>query len=236
MRPSRFLLYVALASAALPAFSQTYPPPKGYVNDYADVISGSDEAAVATLVRDVLDSTSVEIAVAVMSDLGGIDIETYAVELFEAWGVGYKGADNGVLLLVGLEERKVRIEVGYGLEGMLPDGRVGTIIRREILPHFRNEDYSSGVRAGVESLAAIILAEYDGQVVSRDTGQAADELPWWAWLIIMIVGGYLFIKHPWLIFALMLGGRARGGRWGGRGGFGGFGGGTSGGGGATGGW
>ncbi len=102
---------------------------------------------------------------ATVPSLNGMSVEEYANKLFAEWGIGQKGKDNGVLVLVAPSERKIRIEVGYGLEPILPDGLAGSIIRDQFIPAFRKSDYQSGVLDGVRRVAAIVRR---GQVVDRE--------------------------------------------------------------------
>jgi uncharacterized protein len=198
--------------------------------------------------------TSAQIAVAVVDTIGDSYIEEYAVKMFERWGVGQKGKDNGVLLVVAMSERKIRIEVGYGLEGAVTDAESKFIIDEIIAPLFKQGDYSGGISAGEEALAAIVLEEYGiapeefdlNAVPERGSGSPLPRQFSLIQIIFMgIVGVFLlilFITNPSLFLMLLLSGGGRGGggwsRGGGGfgGGFGGFGGGMSGGGGASGGW
>ena len=107
-----------------------------------------------------LKETGAQIVVAVVKDLGGYDIEGYANEMFREWGIGDKEKNNGVLLLVAPDERKLRIEVGYGLEGAIPDGKAGRIIRNEITPYFKNNQYDEGILNGTKAILALVQEEY----------------------------------------------------------------------------
>ena len=143
-----------------------YPDPEGYVNDYTDTIS--DEWIIKTeeLTQNVEKATSCEIAVAVLNSLGGSTIEEYAVGLFNKWGIGKKEQDNGVLLLIALDDRELRIEVGYGLEGVITDLQAKEIIDDVIVPRFQNNNYDSGIYNGVIAISNEIYREYNMQQVS----------------------------------------------------------------------
>jgi uncharacterized protein len=145
--------HVALAAAALPAS-------QGYVTDLAAVLDTEAKTEIEARVHEVEQRTSAEIAVATVPSLDGMSVEEYANRLFQAWGIGKKGSDNGVLILVAPTERKIRIEVGYGLEPILPDGLAGEIIRDQVLPAFRTSDYAGGIRASVDRVAAIVEANH----------------------------------------------------------------------------
>ena len=133
--------------------SAAFPAPSGYVNDFASALDGSAEqyleGFLATLERD----TTAEVVVATVSSLEGMTVEEYANRLFAEWGIGQAADDNGVLLLVAPGERSVRIEVGYGLEPILPDGLAGEIIRTEILPEFRAGNIPRGIGRGLNRIA-----------------------------------------------------------------------------------
>jgi len=131
----------------------TYPEYSSMVNDFAGTLDPGWKSSIEELCIKVRNETGAEIAVAVVSDLQGITIEEYAVNLFKKWGVGKADKDNGVLLLVSMQERKVRIEVGYGLEGAITDLEAGNIINEIIVPRFKQNDYNAGVYDGVYALA-----------------------------------------------------------------------------------
>lgn len=135
-----------------------FPAPVGFVNDFAGVLSPSEREALEGICRAVEGETGAELAVVTVRTTGRQSIQMYAVELVEAWGIGKRGRDNGVLVLVAVDDRQAWVEVGYGLEGVLPDGKVGAILDRYLLPAFREGRYGEGLRACVEALAAEIRA------------------------------------------------------------------------------
>jgi uncharacterized protein len=137
----------------------TYPDYSAMVNDFTGTLDSGWKSSIEDLCIKVRNETGAEIAVAVISDLQGISIEEYAVNLFEKWGVGKADKDNGVMLLVSMQERKVRIEVGYGLEGVITDLEAGNIINDIIVPRFKQNDYNTGVYDGVYALAKEIYAD-----------------------------------------------------------------------------
>jgi uncharacterized protein len=133
------------------------PRPTGaYINDWAGVLSPEAVQRLDTLVREVEKQTGAEIAVVTTQTLDGMPVEQYATALFNAWGIGKKGRDNGVLVLVSPQQRETRIEVGYGLEGVLPDGLAGAIIRANFLPYFRQDQYERGIVEGVGRVAGVV--------------------------------------------------------------------------------
>jgi uncharacterized protein len=147
------LLFASAAGAALPE------KPAGYVSDFAGLLEEPAKSALEGLLFRTEQETSAEISVVTVASLDGRDIEGYAAELFEKWKIGKKDKDNGVLLLVAPNERKVRIEVGYGLEGVLPDGLAGEIIREQMTPAFKRGDYAAGLLAGTERIVRIVRQE-----------------------------------------------------------------------------
>jgi Beta-propeller domains of methanol dehydrogenase type len=137
------------AALALPDYS-------GYINDYTGTLSSEWKLKADELVKKVETDTSCEIAVAVIKNLDGITIEEYALKLFEKWGIGKKDKDNGVLLLVAMSDRKLRIEVGYGLEAVITDLEAREIIDNVITPRFKLNDYNTGIYDGISAIANII--------------------------------------------------------------------------------
>ena len=148
-------LFFVLSSASH-AFAQTLPSPTGRVNDFANVIDPAVEAEIDRRLDLLEQTTSSEIAVATITSLGGMSSAAYANRLFQEWGVGQAKTDNGVLVLIAIDDRDMAIEVGYGLEGVLPDGLAGQIIRDDFTPRFRDGDYSGGIRNGVMRLADVV--------------------------------------------------------------------------------
>lgn len=246
MRRAVFLLltvFAVLTYSPLQAREARYPSPYGYVNDYASVISDDIRLRLESLLRKVEDSTTAQVAIVTVSSTEPLTIEQYAVELFERWGIGVKGKDNGVLLLAAINDRNFRIEVGYGLEGALTDLESSLIIEQHIIPNFRKGDYDSGFAAAALIVSKIISEEYgiridpslDNISIPRGQRETSPLGGLGTLLFFIMVFGFRF--GP--MFFLM--GRG-GGYWSGGsggsfgGGFGGFGGGLSGGGGASGRW
>jgi uncharacterized protein len=136
-----------------------YPDYTSFVNDYAGVLSADWKTSVENICTSVEQQTGSEIAVAIVDDLQDITVEEYAVKLFEKWGIGKSDKDNGVLLLVAIAERKLRIEVGYGLEGAITDLEAGDIINNTIVPQFKQNNYGQGIYDGVAAIANKIYEE-----------------------------------------------------------------------------
>jgi uncharacterized protein len=136
----------------LRADADNLPSPSGFVNDFAGILSSQTRQDLEQQLTEYERTSSNEIAVATVKSLDGDSIEDLANTTFQQWGVGKKGSDNGVLILVAVDDRKVRIEVGYGLEGALTDTESGIIIRSSITPKFKQGDYDGGIRAGVQDV------------------------------------------------------------------------------------
>lgn len=154
----------------------TYPDYSAMVNDFTGTLDSGWESSIEELCVKAESETGAEIAVAIVSDLQGITIEEYAVALFKKWGVGKADKDNGVLLLVSIQERKVRIEVGYGLEGVITDLEAGNIINDIIVPRFKQNDYNAGVHDGVYAMASEIYKDrglaVESTISVETTGQS----------------------------------------------------------------
>ncbi|WP_442679122.1 TPM domain-containing protein [Sphingomonas sp. ASY06-1R] len=146
------LLLLWIALAASPAFAQTFPPFTGLVTDAANVLPADRKAALEAKLRALQQQTNHQLVVATIPDLQGQDIADYGYKLGRAWGVGLKGADNGAILLVAPNERKVRVEVGYGLEPVLTDALSSVIINQTIIPKFKAGDMAGGIEAGANAL------------------------------------------------------------------------------------
>jgi uncharacterized protein len=149
------------------------PAPMGYVNDFASVLNEPDEAYLEMFLETLERDTTAEVVVATVTSLEGMTVEEYANTLFAAWGIGQALHDNGVLLLVAPADRAVRIEVGYGLEPILPDGLAGDIIRNEILPEFRGGNVPRGIGRGLNRISQIVRG--DPEAVARAAAPAAAE-------------------------------------------------------------
>jgi len=240
-----FFIFTGIGLCEEPAF-QNYT---GYVNDNANILSDEVKAKLTALSAEIESKTTSQLAVLTIDTTSPLDIETYAVKLFEKWGIGQKGKNNGVLILVAVKDRAVRIEVGYGLEGAIPDALAKNIIEKSMIPFFKNSDYNTGVLQGAAVVSNLIANEYNVKISELDnikTGvpsKKASILDFLFMIFIIII--VLRIRFFW-IFPMLGFGRGKGGYWHGGGvggssggfggGFGGFGGGFSGGGGASGRW
>jgi uncharacterized protein len=167
-----WLVFAFLWLAAMPLQAQPIPPkpnPPKAVNDLANMLSVAEENELTIKLNAYFDSTSTQIVVVTMPDLGGYAASDIALGILRTWGVGEKGEDNGIVFLVSRDDRKVRIEVGYGLEGAIPDGLAGTVIRQEVIPNFKKGLFGAGITAGVDAIIKAASGEYKN-TRSKDTG------------------------------------------------------------------
>ena len=262
-RPARLLLLLAaLAALALPA-DFTALKPQGYVSDFARVLSPQARAALDDYCTRVEQATGAQIALVLLPSLDGQPIEDVANLLFQRWGVGSKGKDEGILLLIAIADRRTRLEVGYGLEPVVPDGFAGGVLR-SMRDSLRAGDYPAALTEAATTIGTAIAREKNVEIsgaplARRRSPARPDDAPWQPFLVGLGVLAFLLITGgrggrgggPMnILLAMMIGnaiGRSGGSRggggfggydsWGGGGGgFGGFGGGSSGGGGASGSW
>lgn len=230
-------MFFLIPLAALYCIAEiAFPQLTGRIVDNADMLDTETEIALARLLTAHEDATTNQIVVVTLNDLQGYAIEEYGYRLGRQWSVGQKDKNNGVLLLVAESERKVRIEVGYGLEGMLTDALAANIINGVILPEFRNGKFSSGIREGTHAIVRALAGDYQ-----KVEGAGSEDKSSNLWILMTFFS-------LWTLFTLIRtvrGGAVsnrRGGFYsGGSGGFGGGGGfsgggGSFGGGGASGGW
>ena len=234
----------ALVASAEP-ISQLHPT--DYVNDFAHVLNQETIAQLDNICRQIDEKAHAQIAVVAINSLDGSDIESYAADLYKKWGIGSKATDRGVLILLAVKDHRYRIEVGYGLEPILPDGKVGGF-GREAVPLLKQNDYAGALLLMTSRVADVIAKDAGVELTGARPEAPVQEEPsprpsasriLWIIIIILIV---LFtplrrLVFWWLLFGGRGGGWRGGGGWGGGGGgFGGFGGGSSGGGGASGSW
>jgi uncharacterized protein len=154
----QILLFIVFISCGL-LFAQDVPQPYGWVNDFANVISDDYRSKISDLIRELEEKTSAEIAVVTAESIAPYDEKGYARLLFDKWKPGKKGKDNGVLVLLAVRERRWRIETGYGVEGILPDGLCGEIGRNYMVPYFKEAKYGEGLYYGVARIAKIIAQD-----------------------------------------------------------------------------
>lgn len=156
----RSLLAALLLIIPCMANALDVPALRGRVNDNAGVLSPEAVARIEEKLAGIERTDSTQIVVLTITSLEGEVLEEYSIRVAEAWKIGMKNLDNGVILLIAKEDRKLRIEVGRGLEGRLTDLLSGRIIRNEITPRFRSGDYDGGVEAGIDAIVAVVRGEY----------------------------------------------------------------------------
>ena len=157
------LAVISIPSASLAVTVESVPNPRqvngGWVTDMANVLSSSTEAKLNQLISELEAKNGSEIAVVTVADTYTSQTpKKFATSLFNHWGIGKKGQDNGVLFLISKGDRRVEIETGYGVENILPDARVGNIIKQEITPRFKQGDYNGGTLAGTKALVKALKA------------------------------------------------------------------------------
>jgi uncharacterized protein len=157
---SRFRVAASLllALVSVTSLRADFPKSQGYITDTARLLDAGAVTEIDASIRETEQKTAAEIAVVTVASLDGMSVEEYANRLFKEWGIGKKGRDNGVLILVAFNDRKIRIEVGYGLEPVLPDGLAGEIIRNAAIPAFKDGDFPKGIVATVRRVTAIVQA------------------------------------------------------------------------------
>ncbi|MCZ6855401.1 MAG: TPM domain-containing protein [Gammaproteobacteria bacterium] len=246
-----FIVAVAclFASGVFGAEDSAIPALSGRVVDQANILTPATEQRLTAQLQAHDKAGGNQVVVATIESLGGETIETYGVRLGRSWGIGQAGDDNGIVLIVAPNERKVRIEVGYGLEGDIPDAIASNIIQAKILPRFWENDFDGGVTAGVTAIIAALGGEYVFEQERRGRRNREGGFPFGIlWIVVLFVLFGMGRRRrrglgSGLLWGAVLGGALSSGRGGGFGG-GGFGGGggfsggggSFGGGGASGGW
>lgn len=249
------VLFIFFFQVPLLVTGSDFPPkPKNLVNDYAGILNNQQINDLERKLVAFDDSTSNQITLVTVKDLGGYEVADYAVNLGNQWGVGQSGKKNGIVFLIAPNERKVTIQTGYGLEPVLPDIIAGRIIREQVAPSFRNGNYYEGIDKAIDAIILYTGSEFKAEPEADNP-----------YLILFLILGFLLLL---LLFAYLTrnmtsqsrqiirggghswngggsnwgggfggwGGGSSGGGSSGGGGFGGFGGGSFGGGGASGSW
>ena len=226
---------------------------KEYVNDFAKLLNSSDKLTITGFASELEKKTTTQIAVVTVQTTQPETIQGFSVRLFDQWKIGQKGKDNGVLLLIAFKDRKAWITTGYGLEGAIPDVLARKVVQDIIVPYFKREQYSNGIKEGAIAVISLAAEEYDLQITGKETQiyqtMHRKKSPLEVIFPILLLFFIISLRSGLLGYFLigsMVGGRRRGGYWHGAGiggsgggfggGFGGFGGGMTGGGGGGGGW
>jgi uncharacterized protein len=146
------------------------PPPAAYFNDYASLVSASDAQRLDAKLRRFAEETSTQVVVAVFKSLPSASLEDFTIRVAQSWRVGRKDWDNGAILFVFVDDRKMRIETGYGLEGALPDQLAARILDQEVRPRFRADDWAGGLEAGIDGILAATRGEYKAPEPKKAAG------------------------------------------------------------------
>jgi uncharacterized protein len=250
-----FFLFSVCANAQIENVIPKKPNPPRLVNDLTNTLTGEQQQALEQKLVAYDDSTSNQIAVVVMKTTGDYPIEDVALGILRGWGVGNKEHNNGLVLLIAKDDRKIWISTGYGLEGAIPDITAKSIIDNDLTPNFKNGDYYRGIDEATDDIIKAAAGEYKApEGYGRKKGIGTGTLTFLLFLVIFIISAIAGGRNNggmasrrgfggfWtgMFLGSMMGGRGGGGGgggWsGGGGGFGGFGGGGGGGGGAGGGW
>ncbi|MFK8253763.1 TPM domain-containing protein [Ancylobacter terrae] len=194
-RLASLAIVLLLAVTARPALAElSFPPLTGRVVDAAGVLDPATRAALEAKLAGQETRTTDQLVVATVPSLQGTSVEDYANRLFRAWKLGQTDKDNGVLLLVAPTERRVRIEVGYGLEGVLPDAVASTIVQTAILPEFRKGDFAGGVVKGADAVMEILnLDPEEAKLRARRAAEPEGPPDDWILFIIFVVMILYFI-------------------------------------------
>ena len=252
----RLRLWLVLIPAVLCCFwishaAPSFPALTGRVVDQANILDGSVEERLDSKLADLKSKTGKQLVVATLNSLGGYDIADYGYQLGRHWSIGQAGKNNGALLLVVPSERKVRIEVGYELEGDLTDAVTRLILNESVLPRFRAGDFAGGVERGVQDIVQILLgdvADFKRRAAQRQERPSEREGISWFTIVLMILLLWWFVfrrsgstgrrRSGWILPPVIGGGWSSGGWSSGSGSGGGFsgGGGSFGGGGSSGSW
>ena len=199
----------ALISAS--AFALKVPELKGRVNDYANIISQSDEEEISRYLAAVEKQTTAQIVVLTVPSLKGDDIASFGIKVADSWKIGQSGKDNGVILIVAMQEHDVRIETGYGVEDTLTDVKCGLILRNVIIPEFKNGKYSRGILNGVKNIGGVISGDteiIDDDVLNEKSDD--DSLVGAVFMIIWLVFFFIIITSKngilkWFILSRLFG-------------------------------
>ena len=254
---SLILLLVSFcASAQIDKVTPKKPNPARLVNDFTGTLTPEQKESLEQKLYRYDDSTSNQVAVVIIPTTGDYSIDEVSLKILRDWGIGNKGNNNGIVILIAKNDHKIRIEVGYGLEGAIPDVTAKAIIDNDLTPAFREENYYRGLDKATDDIIKAAAGEYkapEGYGKRKGKGIGSGAIIFFIILFIIIssIGrrgggggmmsrrGYGGIGTGWILGSMLGGGSGGGGGWsggGGGGGFGGFGGGGGGGGGASGGW
>jgi uncharacterized protein len=182
---------IGLMAFTFAAGAVDFPSPTGFINDYANVLSAAEKQELTSISEALKQSTGMELAVAVVKTVAPLDSKTYAVELFEKWKIGRKGKDDGVLVLLAMEERRIEIEVGYGLEGVLTDAVAGRILDAYAVPYFKQGQFGKGLVETARAISRKVGGVPDEKLVAEEkkgNNQVGDEFLIYVLIAVIILG------------------------------------------------
>src|SRR4051794_26046282 len=219
MRGAWHVVAAALLLTLVGALALTFPPLTGRIVDQANIISADARSVLEPKLADLEAKSGIQLVVATINSLEGQEIEPYANELFRTWKLGEKTKNNGVLLLVAPKERRVRIEVGYGLEGTLTDALAKVIVANAITPRFKTGDFGGGISRGVDDIITVLTtdaSEWQQRPSLRLDSPSTPQIPSWLFVAGLIAVMALAIVSPgfrWFLLGMLMnsGGRSGGG-------------------------
>lgn len=200
---SKFIVFIILVVVLMASkvYAVVSPTQDFYVNDYANLLSQDTKSYIMQVNQSLQKQTGAQIVVVTVPSLKGASLEEYATQLFREFGIGDKTKNNGLLLLLSLKERKFRVEVGYGLEGILPDAKTGRIQDEYMIPYLKENKWDEGIRNGFNAFLDVIVNDYgititkESPVVATDTTKTtAPSISFFGIVVAMILGSILRIR------------------------------------------
>src|SRR5476651_1660779 len=192
---NKLILYLGFLLSTIPALSQDIPAKSNtLVTDYTNTLTPEEKALLERKLTVYYDSTSNQIAVVIMKTIGGADINNFTANLGRAWGVGEKGKNNGIVLLIAKDDRKLSIQTGYGAEGAVPDAATHDIITNDLTPRFKNNDYYGGIDAATDDLMKLMKGEFKPDARTNNNGDDGGGFPFGAVIVIVIIVVVIIIR------------------------------------------
>ena len=192
MKKIKAILGVALLLLLMSAgnlMALDVPALKGHVNDYAGMLSSASERQLESVLTDFEQKESTQIVLLTVPSLQGDSLEDFSIRLAEAWKIGQSGSDNGAILLISKNDRKIRIEVGYGLEGSLTDLKAGQIIRNVIAPRFKMGQFDQGILEGISAMIGVVKGEYTATNTSKKSSSKGQGVPFMVIALFFLLNG-----------------------------------------------
>jgi uncharacterized protein len=182
-------LLVSMLSFSVTVFAAeiNFPSPTGFVNDYVGILTADQKQTLDQITQSLKQTNGAELAIAIVDSVEPLDSKLYAVKLFEKWKIGEKGKDNGVLVLLAIKERRIEIEVGYGLEGVLPDALAGQILDDYAVPNFREGKMGEGVIETAKAIASVVAKEENAPQLRPKTEEEGGMAAFYFVIILILV-------------------------------------------------